>query len=100
MQILNMCTASLKMMTEIHDSVLIVLTKLICECHIDTSYISLDNLKPDLVIKYNNSFIFSTSQFPTIRSQTWNLPLKVSPPLMCWFFGLLVLGKQNSQDRN
>ena len=82
MHILNMCTASLKMMTERHDAVLGVLTKFLDECDIeyDTSYISLDNLKPDLVIKYNNSCyirvtLVSTSQFPTTRLQTWNLPL-------------------------
>ena len=41
MHILNMCTASLKMMTEKNDAVRGVLTKLLDECHIeyDTSYI-------------------------------------------------------------
>ena len=60
MHILNMCIASLKMMTEIHDAVLGVLTKFKVECDIeyDTSYSSLDNLKPYLVIKYNNSCYF------------------------------------------
>ena len=60
MHILNMCTASLTIMTERHDAVLGVLTKFLDECDIeyDTSYISLDNLKPDLVFKYNNSCYF------------------------------------------
>ena len=66
MHILNMCTASLKMMTERHDAVLGVLTKFLDECDIeyDTSYISLDNLKPDLVIKYNNSCYFVDITIP------------------------------------
>ena len=66
MHILNMCTASLKMMTEINDAVIGVLTNFLDECDIeyDTSYISLDNLKPDLVIKYNNSCYFVDITIP------------------------------------
>ena len=54
------------MMTERHDVVLGVLTKCLDECHIeyDTSYISLDNLKPDIVIKYNNSCYFVDITIP------------------------------------
>ena len=61
-----MCTASLKMMTERHDAVLGVLTKFLDECDIeyDTSYISLYNLKPDLVINYNNSCYFVDITIP------------------------------------
>ena len=55
-----MCTSSLQIMTERHDTFLGVLTKLLDDCDIeyDTSYTSLDNLKPDIVIKYNNSCYF------------------------------------------
>ena len=70
------------MMTERHDAVLGVLTKFLDECDIeyDTSYISLDNLKPDLVIKYNNSCYFVDITIPYVvgpmtRLQTWNLSL-------------------------
>ena len=72
MHILNMCTASLNMMTERHDAVLEVLTKFLDECDIeyDTSYISLDNLKPDLVISnITTHVILSTSQFTTTQLQ-------------------------------
>ena len=49
-----------------HDAVLGVLSKFLDECDIeyDTSYISLDNLKPDLVIKYNNSCYFVDITIP------------------------------------
>ena len=57
-----MCTASLKMMTEIHDAVPGVLDE--CDIEYDTSYISLDNLKPDLIIKYNNSCYFVDITIP------------------------------------
>ena len=48
------------LVTERHDTFLGVLTKFLYVCHIlyDTSHISLDNLKLDLVIKYNNSCYF------------------------------------------
>ena len=72
MHILNMCTASLKMMTERHDAVLGVLTKFLDECYneYDTSYISLDNLKPDIIIKFNNScyFVDITIPYDSIRN--------------------------------
>ena len=39
MHILNMCTASLKMMTERHDAFLGVLTKLLDECDRDAYFV-------------------------------------------------------------
>ena len=61
-----MCTESLTHMTERNDAVLGIRTKLPDECDIeyDTSYISLDNLKPDIVIKYNNSCYFVDITIP------------------------------------
>ena len=62
--ILNICTVSLTMMTERHDDVLGVLTKFLDE---GDNRILLSNIIIHVIL--------STSQFPTTRLQTWNLPL-------------------------